>query len=433
MQTKRSGTSDATAWLLGLCICGLPSCAEIFGVKEARCSKEGCPDVVAAPPTNKPTASAAPEAGIPDAQGVGDAEAGAPDAAGEPKDKDELCAEYCQVVTNSCGINLSQYKSKTECAAVCKDILQSGGEPDAAGTNTIECRIAEAEVAFDAIGTEFEEACVSAGLMGTRCGGDCENYCSFMKSFCPEDYKNELGAAACLSSCSDIPRSKEPYSGDTNSDHLECRTAHLQLAAEAFENDDLEMRAMHCGHAAGKPGPCASKETLCQAYCSAVTDEAGCGSELKQYRSNDGCQALCMELLTASYDTKGDDRNTIECRTAKAERAKNFSEGVPENCAAAGPVGGVPDETAPCGDACKNYCDLMKTHCAAAYEELGDCIETCNGVPRSDAPYTSDGYGGDNLECRFGHIQLATENPNDRLLHCGHAAGGAGPCATTAP
>jgi hypothetical protein len=420
MQQVRIWASRVASWLALTGVSGMPACAQILGVEEAQCTKQGCPGVVAAPAVSTGKLDR-PEAG----GGFVDGDVASssdPDAALDayaPKDKLQACSAYCRLVTSNCERQLPQYKNETGCNVVCQDVLETATDPNTTQGNTIECRLEEAEAAGAGSNVELLKSCAAAGLMGTTCGGECANYCSFMQSFCPDDFD----ANTCLTTCGEVPRSEKPYSDRLPyADHLECRFAHIQLAAAAA---DSEHRALHCGHAAGKVGPCASKATLCRGYCAEVVNDDGCGKELPQYKNEAGCYDLCIALFTPAAETDGEDLNTIECRTLRAADAVKYTEGVPENCVSAGPVGTA------CGGACKNYCTLMKSHCAEAYAGIDDCVATCEEVPRSPEPYSTMTTSGNNLECRFAHIQLATlpeTSSKDHLMHCGHAAGGPGPC-----
>jgi hypothetical protein len=180
--------------------------------------------------------------------GGGVASAGSGGSGGAAPIEAPLCDRYCETVATACTGANEQFASLDACLAVCER-LDPGSPGDVAG-NTVECRLARAQLA-ERTG-EASNYCSSAGPGGGgACGEDCEGYCTLMAETCP----SALGTfEACLPVCADVPDLSGPPSNvvyntsvqDGNS--LQCRLFHVTAAT-------LDPIA-HCVHAAGL-APCA--------------------------------------------------------------------------------------------------------------------------------------------------------------------------------
>jgi hypothetical protein len=167
-----------------------------------------------------------------------------------------LCEQYCDQITRNCKGKYEQYRTFDQCIRVCQRLPP--GEPDEEDTNTVSCRMRQAEFAE----SEPFVYCKSAGPLGEgKCGSNCVSYCSLMQEACTvESTAGNLelsyfaSSQACLSACSELPQatgavhysssaSAEPTSFVGNS--VFCRTYHVAAALEQDTPDE------HCPHAMG--------------------------------------------------------------------------------------------------------------------------------------------------------------------------------------
>lgn len=168
-------------------------------------------------------------------------EPAAPDAAATADLLADACEEYCQTVIDACEA-IPQFKTASGCQSVC-EAMYAFGEDDSAGENTVQCHLQVAENALN-FSDGLEDNCVSAGPMGSACGGACDNYCDQMEQYCPEEFEK---MDDCVDLCRDVPRADVPYTDQFPAGNtLECRVYHVQLAVLQQPN-----RLTHCGHAAG--------------------------------------------------------------------------------------------------------------------------------------------------------------------------------------
>lgn len=225
-----------------LCLSG---CATLFGIEEARCEGAGCPGVDASTPAPDPTPSSP-------STGVGDT-GEEPDAAPPELDKEEICAEYCDLVIARCAAAAQQYQTKDGCELLCNAVLEPSADffNENDRNDTIDCR---RNFALAAAAGEVAENCEAAGVYGGGdvCGDRCENYCARMEQFCPEEFEQ---FDDCSAECASVPEPDDPFDiEDANANTLSCRVYHLQLSVITAQ------REVHCGHAAGKDGVCADPE-----------------------------------------------------------------------------------------------------------------------------------------------------------------------------
>lgn len=205
--------------LLGLGVLFTFGCSSVLGVEEAQCDPdfdEACaPKRVVKPPT--------------------------------AEDREDACESYCEDVIDACE-EFPQFNTESGCMTVCQNMYEFDESEDGLLGNTVQCRAQAARVALD-FTDGLDGSCVVAGPMGPGCGGTaCENYCAAMERFCEEEF--EL-MEDCDALCRDVPR-EVPYTDNfEDSNSLECRVYHIQLSVIQSPS-----RLLHCGHAAGKPGPC---------------------------------------------------------------------------------------------------------------------------------------------------------------------------------
>jgi hypothetical protein len=167
-----------------------------------------------------------------------------------------LCERYCEQITRTCKGKYEQYRTFDQCIRVCQRLPP--GEPDDEDTNTVSCRLRQAEFAD----SEPFVYCKSAGPLGEgKCGSNCVSYCSLMQEACTvESTVGNLepsyfaSSQACLSACTELPEmtgvvhysssaSADPTSFVGNS--VFCRTYHVAAALEQDTPDE------HCPHAMG--------------------------------------------------------------------------------------------------------------------------------------------------------------------------------------
>lgn len=198
----------------------------------------------------------APSAGASNAGGAGASSAGASSAGAsgagaagaEPVEEEPLCDRYCSAVATACTGTNEQYASLDACLAVCSQ-LEPGSPGDFTG-NTIECRLARAQLAQRT--GEANNYCYSAGPGGAGvCGDDCEGFCALMAQTCPA----AMGSyGECLPQCEAVPNLSGPPENVTynttvqDGNSVQCRLFHVTAAT-------LDPIA-HCVHAAGL-APCA--------------------------------------------------------------------------------------------------------------------------------------------------------------------------------
>jgi hypothetical protein len=154
-------------------------------------------------------------------------------------------------VATACTGPNEQFASLAACLAVCER-LEPGTPGNVAG-NTVECRLARAELAQRT--GEAANYCFSAGPGGAgACGEDCEGFCTLMAETCP----NVVGQGTyeeCMTVCATVPNLAGPPDNVTyntslqDGNSVQCRLFHVTAAT-------LDPVA-HCVHAAGL-APCAT-------------------------------------------------------------------------------------------------------------------------------------------------------------------------------
>jgi len=152
----------------------------------------------------------------------------------------------------------------------------------------------------------------------------------------------------------------------------------------------------------------------CTDYCETV--QANCTGEFEQYATFDVCLSTCQALAVGTEGVT--DQNDVQCRMGQARAAGSGEANV--HCPQAGPAGDT------CGgDECASFCDLFFNVCPTlageAHENEGQCRDDCRAFTRVNGGlFTSNVLDGDNLECRWYHLESATL---DAGTHCPHTAG----------
>ncbi|HTV22326.1 MAG TPA: hypothetical protein VMG12_26745 [Polyangiaceae bacterium] len=244
------GVALASGWLAG--------CAGLLGIEDATCDPSYDPrctntsvgmltPVGGSGGRGVMTGGSSGNGGSAVAAGSGGAAGGNVAGAGgaptmEEPVEESLCERYCDTVAAACTGDNEQYASLMACTAVCN--LLDAGEPGDLNNNTVECRLARAELA-QATG-EASSYCHTAGPGGGGvCGSDCEGFCTLMAAKCSlmGDYEQ------CLPLCEDVPNRSDVVETDTyrtaiqSGDSVQCRLYHVSAATL----DPI----MHCSHAAG--------------------------------------------------------------------------------------------------------------------------------------------------------------------------------------
>jgi hypothetical protein len=223
--------------LLAPALATASGCATLLGMESATCSD-------CAPETQIDMLEPGEE--TPDDEGS----SGGPEPPSAPV---EPCEAYCELMVGTCS-DASQvpdrpYASREACLSLCSHI-PPGSTGDTSG-NTLTCRASLLQ--SSEAQSEPELVCEGAGRGGQAgmrpvCGSNCDAYCSFMESVCPE-YVADL-AGGCAAACSSLP---DLYAFDAMRDRrgnsVQCRLWHVGVAADC--GGDPECRNRHCEHAVG--------------------------------------------------------------------------------------------------------------------------------------------------------------------------------------
>jgi hypothetical protein len=173
------------------------------------------------------------------------------------------------------------------------------------------------------------------------------------------------------------------------------------------------------GGEAGTGGEAGARSaTLCESYCTAVTDN--CTGIFAVYTSYAACLAVCGWLPEGAEGAHTG--NSVQCRLRAALAAKDE---VPHYCPIAGPGGdGV------CGTNCESLCGLRAGVCASFSDgDVESCSSECSKLPDAGS-YSTDlnvgQYAGPHVQCRLYHVSAAAAADNPEQ-HCSHVDGAA-PC-----
>ncbi len=329
-----------------------------------------------------------------------------------PDPVEPTCAEYCQVIMESCTGDNAQYASEAECTTVCKDIAQwDVGELEDTDVNTVGCRLYHAGVAAT---EEPEVHCWHAGPTGGDfCGTWCDNYCHLSELICTgPEAETHPTAEQCQEACLDFRSDGEI--NDTGGNSVQCRLYHLSVAG----TNPPSSAELHCPHAGiDGDGTCVDEpkpDPNCEDYCQLI--QVACTGDNAQYADEAACIAYCkvagqLPIGTAD-DIKG---NTLGCRQYHAGVAVQQQPEI--HCDHAGPSGGDV-----CGSWCDNYCHLSGVNCSgddAIFADDAECAAACGD-------YAADGLtgnvDGDTVQCRIYHLGVAGSDKDNGTpaIHCPH-------------
>lgn len=353
---------------------------------------------------------------------------------------DPACIEYCNLVAEVCHNDQAVYATPDQCLAVCR-LLDKGdlAHPlSSSGTNTVACRIGQAQGAA----REPAAVCPLAGPGGggdNACGTDCESYCRILVHACSTQNQG-LTEQDCARQCAGLRNSNvfsiaDPFQ---MGDSLECRLN--QAVAATVEPKE------HCVHASIAPlkpsEPCTDPQDgipSCDDYCQIVM--VACTSDQAIYESLDQCKRACGELPKGTNADSGGvtdkttPANTIGCRKYHAYSALSQPS---IHCPHAGPTG-----DGYCGtktdSICESYCMIAKAACRPLYtmtfqDDDSKCQVECSTLGGATEEAAEDDHlrysigvankGGPTVPCRTLHAVRAFADPG---AECPAALGQA-PC-----
>jgi len=171
------------------------------------------------------------------------------------------------------------------------------------------------------------------------------------------------------------------------------------------------------GGLTGQGGEPAAEASLCERYCTAVTEN--CTESFAVYTSYDACIAVCSALPEGAPGDR--DVDTVHCRL---HAAANAPDEVPFYCPIAGPGG-----NGSCGSNCESLCKLRDKVCSNwVSTDNAACMASCAKLPDLGSYTTAlpdKQYQGPHVQCRLYHISAAaTDDPEG---HCQHVEGNT-PC-----
>ncbi len=192
------------------------------------------------------------------------------------------CAEYCTLVTSTCGpvpdagrsdaiyFDNAGDRGMGACMTVCAAWSTAGlvGTRGEASGNTLSCRFYHVTVASSMTGSGRTNHCLHSGLLGgdgtntgamnpctttvTNDAGSstdvCTAFCSTMQAVCTGTNMQYADLATCQSNCAAYSRTV-PYSVGAAGNNLACRAYHLTAAASSAAN-----ATSHCAHASMSGG-----------------------------------------------------------------------------------------------------------------------------------------------------------------------------------
>lgn len=327
------------------------------------------------------------------------------------------CDEYCTLSTQLCtkdnGGEL--FYTKEGCQGACFHYPRGdlANRAAAVNTNSLACRLNQLRNVMQ-LG-EPQNTCPGAGPGGgpaeegdvsSACGTNCEGYCTLYNSVCD----NQI--ADCMNKCKALSERPPPsvtatadfMSGD---DTLQCRLAHLAVAAGAKFIGNQQARKDHCDHSGLKSSsPCdlGKLPVTCKPFCRLVQN--ACAGPLAVYDNEQQCLQVCEALESGTaMDTTKDNRR---CRRENAYAALINTVTRNVSCSNAGPV------PAACGAGkCSAYCALAKKGCPEAYamkfnNDDNACLADCGQLPdrAQDSLYASSTAAENkrSLHCRVVHL-----------------------------
>jgi hypothetical protein len=318
------------------------------------------------------------------------------------------CGEFCDTVMKNCANENLVYQTRAKCMSMCA-LLDIGDTEEPEGTNTLQCRLKEAQAAASAP----TEHCRSAGPEGLACGGSCESYCTYYERACGViqcgSHEN------CVAKCAALRNNGEyNIEADHDGNTLQCRLVHVTNASTDpnAAKDDNE----HCGHsllttpkeyctdraeltssgAGGAGGMTEGPERITEPDCSEYCRVEGIACPKgpnAMYENASQCAAVCKVFAADETwrgtlaDTK---ENTLGCRLY---HSYNSLCGGDFHCPHAGPTG-EGHCGSPADGKCEAYCFLASRVCSAsfasAFVDEADCVDQCHALPDAAANDLAD-------------------------------------------
>jgi hypothetical protein len=231
-------------WTFGVALLLAGGCKQILSMEEAELD----PTLTAGSGGTAGTQSTGGDGGLGGTSGNnGDGQAGGgtgategdagPDVVGP-----SLCDRYCSTVMPACTGEHRVYSSTASCQAACGALPP--GEPGSENTNTVHCRLRQAEFARNT-GEDYTY-CPSAGPAGSgKCGSNCESLCAMIEGVCKGANRKYEDEQVCQRACAKLPDlgTFNTIIADESPQHVQCRIYHVTNAA--IDPDE------HCDHAAG--------------------------------------------------------------------------------------------------------------------------------------------------------------------------------------
>ncbi|MEO1227854.1 MAG: hypothetical protein AAFZ18_03040 [Myxococcota bacterium] len=225
---------------------------------------------------------------------LNEAEAGRCSSAGfdpSPACPNTACKNYCDSMVDVCP---GEWPDRTACLSSC-----TSGEIPAMSTptnpNSLECRVAQLNLAANSVGSVREAACEAAGLTGgTVCGSVCDIFCRIQTTNCTGDLSAYDSQAECLATCNLFPPGvlQTDFSmGPPEGNNAACRVWHATAAGQSDTDPPIHCphtrpyNRMVCGNNFGDPPPV---DWACSHYCELTT--SNCPG---LYPSAANCMSVC--------------------------------------------------------------------------------------------------------------------------------------------
>ena len=350
---------------------------------------------------------------------------------------DEECFAFYSVVQEKCAGEYAVYPSHEACMAVCRELDRGTPGEEAAGQNTLECRL-------QALPSLDRGTCRDVGPGGNgKCGDDCAAFCSLRQQACAdlEPTADDIADRAdCLGSCQRLPGSDgSGMAVPVGSDSLQCRLGFLSAALVSKSAARAECPSTSvtlADDAKCRDDPNYAEPDDCTSHCALVM--RNCRDDFQVYETMAQCEAVCS---TFEPGIASDDRNTMQCRKYHANSA---AAGPDVHCVHSGPTG-----DGHCGGEsgnCDSLCTLVEQACgegfARVYGGRNACLAACGTLPDRGYDGLAQGsplYSVNNatqidekptptLACRVLHAARAMQSPNDPVECAAALAEPGSPC-----
>jgi len=229
-------------------LCALAGCNQLLGIQESFVDPVLTADERAEGGESSSPASggavAKPFGGATAAAGEAPATGGAAGSAASASD--DVCEQYCDLMSEHCVGEALQYRDDAQCLRICRALPIGAIDDDR--VNTASCRRRYAAKARYLAGPELATECRSAGPGGDeRCGSNCEGLCTIAMAACTPDSSDPYfyeSFDACLLDCKDLPTTRYQYGSISSGNSVECRLFHASSAMMADADE-------HCEHTLG--------------------------------------------------------------------------------------------------------------------------------------------------------------------------------------